>query len=174
MWWIFCVFLTFVDFLGCNYRFKELIEFVQFLLLIRLLTRLLCLCLGNLHRFNCCIHLTRQTIISYTWLGDQKLLTLSSQQAGILNYLVEEWKPVNQTQQCLICEQFKQNTETTTMKKWERKADADLSGTLLSIFHLLSNVLDVLLLFGPFLVLQAKCLILEKKKQVSICIIILQ
>lgn len=59
-------------------------------------------------------------------------------------------------------------------KKWERKADANLSGTLLSIFHLLSNVLDELLLFGPFLVLQAKCLVLEEKETGSISISILQ
>lgn len=37
---------------------------------------------------------------------------------------------------------------------------SDLSGTLLSIFNLLSDVLDVFLLFGPFLVLQAKSLVL--------------
>lgn len=36
-----------------------------------------------------------------------------------------------------------------------------LAGTLLSILYLLGDVLDKLLLFGPFLVLQAKCLILN-------------
>lgn len=37
-----------------------------------------------------------------------------------------------------------------------------LSGALLSILHLLSDVLDVLLLLGALLVLQAECFVLEE------------
>lgn len=47
----------------------------------------------------------------------------------------------------------------------EEEVSSDLSGTLLSIFHLLSDVLDVFLLFGPFLVLQSKSLVLGKKNK---------
>lgn len=44
---------------------------------------------------------------------------------------------------------------------WTDGEPPNLSGALLSIFDLLGDVLDELLLLGPFLVLQAKCLVLE-------------
>lgn len=49
------------------------------------------------------------------------------------------------------------------MEKKQQELPPNLSGTLLSIFDLLSNVLDEFLLLGPFLVLQAKCLVLGEK-----------
>lgn len=44
------VFVTFADFLGSDYGFKQLVKFVQLFLLIGLLTALLCISLGNLHK----------------------------------------------------------------------------------------------------------------------------
>lgn len=49
-------------------------------------------------------------------------------------------------------------------KTTKQEMPPNLSGTLLSMFDLLSDVLDELLLLGPFLVLQAKCLVLEGTK----------
>jgi len=48
-------------------------------------------------------------------------------------------------------------------------AATHLSGTLLSIFDLLSNILDEFLLLGPFLVLQAKSLVLRGGKKANVC-----
>lgn len=43
----------------------------------------------------------------------------------------------------------------------EKETAPNLTGTLLSIFNLLRYILDELLLLRPFLILQAKCLILK-------------
>lgn len=46
--WILHIWVTFADFLGGDYRFKQLIEFIQLFFLVSLLAVLFCVRLGNL------------------------------------------------------------------------------------------------------------------------------